>query len=54
MEKMVQKVAESEEGRKENPENPGFSWWVLLGVVVGFAVLSLVGAAVLVVLLSLG
>jgi len=49
MEKMVKK------GKKtaENPDSPGLSWWILLGVVVGFAILSLVGAAVLVLLLSL-
>ena len=51
MAKRAKKVIEGEE---ENEENPGFSWWLLLGLVAGFAVLSLLGAAVLVILLGLG
>jgi len=49
---MEEKVKLEKEGQVE--ENLGLSWWLLLAVTAGFAVLSLVGAGILVVLLGLG
>jgi len=43
----VEKVAQVE-------KNSGLSWWLLLVGTAGFAVLSLLGAGVLVLLLGLG
>jgi len=49
---MEEKVKLEKEAQVE--KNQGFSWWLLLAGTAGFAILSLVGAGILVVLLGLG